>query len=434
MFGYRGVKTEVVCKRFMAMPLKKSIKTLRQTVKYQLNILADERRLKKLKKKNKIRVAFFVLHHSVWKCDAVFRAMMEDDFFEPFIFVCPYTGKDDVSCIQDVQKNVNFFQNKGYPTVSSYNKNKSTWIDIDTLDIDIIFFTNPHKITKKDYYSKAYSKYLSIYIPYSHQISKYNNYKEQYNQQFHNMMWKIFAPHFDEVDIFKKNSDLKGRNILVTGYPATEPLINNELVVNSPWKKQDSNKLRVIFAPHHTIDTPELPYSTFLSFSQQIQSLSEKYKKNIQWAFKPHPMLKEKLYKHKDWGKEKTDTYYRFWEQSSFSQLEEGDYYDLFKTSDAMIHDSGSFLAEYLYLNKPVMYLALNDGIRNYQNPFGNKAYDSCTKGKSYSDIENFLIDLIHHKAPVDRTFFDNELAIHFRELTPTMRIMNHLKEELKNS
>ncbi|MCG6320089.1 UDP-N-acetylglucosamine diphosphorylase, partial [Vibrio alginolyticus] len=92
-----------------------------------------------------------------------------------------------------------------------------------------------------------------------------------------------------------------------------------------------------------------------------------------------------------------------------------------------------SFLAEYLYLNKPVMYLALNDGIRNYQNPFGNKAYDSCTKGKSSSDIENFLIDLIHHKAPVDRTFFDNELAIHFRELTPTMRIMNHLKEELKN-
>ena len=74
-------------------------------------------------------------------------------------------------------------------------------------------------------------------------------------------------------------------------------------------------------------------------------------------AFKPHPILKPKLYKHALWGKERTDAYYHCWETMENTQLEMSDYIDLFMTSDAMIFDSVSFMTEYLYTKKPALFL-----------------------------------------------------------------------------
>ncbi|HDM8191483.1 TPA: CDP-glycerol glycerophosphotransferase family protein [Vibrio harveyi] len=416
------------------MSLKTLFKTLKKQIKYQKKIIQDNQRVKRIKRKDKIKVGFFVLHHSVWKSDPVFKAMLEDDYFEPFIFICPVNNIEDNQAIEDIKTNVSFFEKKGYPVVSSYNENSSNWVDIDSLGIDLIFFSNPHKLTKKEYYAKAYSKYLSVYIPYAHQVSKYNNYKSQYNQDFHNMMWAIYAPHFDDMDIFKEYAIQKGKNVIVTGYPSMEPLLEDNQPNESPWKQQENTKRKVIFAPHHTIDTPELPYSTFIKFSDVIKELSEKHKDDIQWAFKPHPLLKEKLYHHTDWGKEKTDEYYDYWKNSQHCQLEEGDYYDLFKSSDAMIHDSGSFLAEYLYVKKPVLYLSLSEDIRNYQNAFGNKAYDCCTKGHSEKDINQFISEVIDGTAKVDNTFLENDILVHFADKTPTQKIISHIKEKLMDS
>ena len=79
-------------------------------------------------------------------------------------------------------------------------------------------------------------------------------------------------------------------------------------------------------------------------------SFTEKYKDKIQIAFKPHPNLKT-VNKSSKSGKP-NDDYYDKWNSLDNGQLEEGDYFDLFLQSDAMIHDSVSFLSEYLYTMK----------------------------------------------------------------------------------
>ena len=73
-------------------------------------------------------------------------------------------------------------------------------------------------------------------------------------------------------------------------------------------------------------------------------------------VFKPHPMLKSKLFRTK-LGKAKTDDYFHFWETQSNTQFNDGEYIELFKQSDAMIHDSGAFLAEYIFTDKPSLTL-----------------------------------------------------------------------------
>lgn len=92
-------------------------------------------------------------------------------------------------------------------------------------------------------------------------------------------------------------------------------------------------------------------------------TFAQKYKDKVQIVFKPHPMLYRTLCEHSEWGKERTDAYYSMWNNMSNTQLEEGDYTELFMQSDAMIHDCGSFILEYLAVDKPCMFLKKRLGL-----------------------------------------------------------------------
>lgn len=116
---------------------------------------------------------------------------------------------------------------------------------------------------------------------------------------------------------------------------------------------------RLIWAPHYSINAEgdELYLSNFLWMAKDMVEIAQQYRDRLQIAFKPHPKLRTRLYLHPDWGQEKTDKYYSLWNEMPNTQLETGLFIDLFKTSDAMVHDSDSFQVEYLYVNKPVMFV-----------------------------------------------------------------------------
>ena len=102
------------------------------------------------------------------------------------------------------------------------------------------------------------------------------------------------------------------------------------------------------------------------------------------------------MYKHEDWGKDKATRYYSEWEKRENTQLEEGEFIDLFMTSDAMIHDSGSFCVEYHYSGKPVMYIANNfEEQLTEKGDFGKTAMRLHYVGKCKEDIINFIENVI---------------------------------------
>jgi len=97
--------------------------------------------------------------------------MIESEKFEPIIVICPYTtfGKDLME--KEMKYAMSFFKKKGYRTVSTYNKKSKLWIDVKkTINPDIVFFTNPHHITKSEYYINNYLDRLTCYVPYSFQV------------------------------------------------------------------------------------------------------------------------------------------------------------------------------------------------------------------------------------------------------------------------
>ena len=127
-----------------------------------------------------------------------------------------------------------------------------------------------------------------------------------------------------------------------------------------------------------------------------MRSLALSYSNKITIAFKPHPRLYSELVKHPEWGEKRTNEYYNFWRNGPTTQLETGDFVDLFKGSDAMIHDCGSFTVDYLYFNKPVLYDNPDvDAAKETANETGRKAYDVHYHITCDDDIKRFIDDVV---------------------------------------
>ena len=181
----------------------------------------------------------------------------------------------------------------------------------------------------------------------------------------------------------------------VVGYPNADDFLFKSH--KDVWKPQPTQRKRIIWAPHYSIGTKDLTaQSNFLWMSDFMMDVAREYSDQVQFAFKPHPRLYTELCKHPDWGEERTAAYYSAWSEMDNTQLETTGFIDLFMTSHAMIHDSGSFAVEYHFTGNPVMYVATNFKEQVQEKGiFGQLAMKLHYEGKDRQDIVAFIEDVV---------------------------------------
>ena len=175
----------------------------------------------------------------------------------------------------------------------------------------------------------------------------------------------------------------------------------DEATLQKLWsfpKGADLNKMkRVIIAPHYSVfPNSDICYSTFHKNMWFWMYLAKKYENRISFVFKPHPNLRRssvsmQLFK----SYEEYDRYIQEWnELPNALAVQEGNYLEHFASSDAMIMDSGSFIGEYLYTGKPLLYLTRPE--QTFME-IGHKALASYYKapGEDYMAIERFVEDVV---------------------------------------
>ena len=322
-----------------------------------------------------------------------------------------------------------YLKNKGYKYIDLID-NKFIKREISP---DIIFYQEPYSGVLRDELFIKKNKYaLYCYVFYGFSTI-YQDYA--YNKPLHNLAWHCFCENEMTIECGKKLSDLKGKNFVATGLPMTDLLMSRSEDINNPWKPQGKKK-RIIWAPHHSIPTINnaIMYSVFLNVADDFLRIAEKYKKEIQMAFKPHPDLKKKLYVV--WGQERTDDYYEKWARLENGQIEQGEYIGLFKYSDAMIHDCGSFTVEYLYMNKPVMYLVNGTPHEEGLTEFGKQAFKQHYLGRTAGDIEKFILNVINEEDTMfeQRTVFYRECLLPPYGKTACENIINAILGEKEYS
>ena len=350
------------------------------------------KRIIKKNKKQIYKVAFFVTHSSVWKYDYLYYLMQEHERFDPIVVICPIVNYGRENMLMEMERSYNLFTEKGYNVVCAYDVVSDTYMDIKAkLEPDIIFYTNPYKglIDRKYYIDKFLDKF-TCYVPYSASICSEPS---QFKLGFYSLLCKFYLENTLSQQIAKKEMKNNAWNTQVVGFPALDAMFNNSIKEDT-WRH--NQQFKIIWAPHHSFDDEcSVHFSNFLQISDSMLKIRDKYKKDIQIAFNPHPLLYIKLLNL--WGEEKTDDYFQNWAKGDNSQYEDGEYVDLFKTSDAMIFDSISFIYEYLYTQKPSLFI-YNNNIDEQLNDFGKAALKCHQFAVSVYDIENFILQVINQE------------------------------------
>ena len=365
-----------------------SVRTIRLYRKFVLPLLVW-----RVKHKKKINVVFLAMNPDMWKYDRVYSLLASDNSFCPVIVTAMRNIRDMQLRLQEQETMTSYFLEKGYNVVRGYDLTTKRWIDLESFKPDIIFYTQPYDgVIERGFEFFHHLGALHCYSPYSFQLS---NVDWNWDNNLQQYCWKIFYVcdmHLEQADRFSRVGKI---NAFAAGYCLEEEYAEAErdaVSADAAWK--NDKRKRVIWAPHHSIGEKEwFKVSSFLEVADLMSKLREEYKDKIVFAFKPHPVLKIKLYKV--WGVERTEAYYNDWAKAENSFDAQGDYKALFAGSDAMIHCSGSFIVEYLYTGKPVAYV-----YSKVRNPpefgiAGKAALDAHYPMHSESDIRCFIDDVV---------------------------------------
>lgn len=338
----------------------------------------------KIRRKDAITVAFTVTDLPRWRSDHVIQRMMQNSRFRPFIWILPiFEDSEEQARNLETMKAYFYEHNYEVAVYSTLEEIRAKYApDIVILSLLV---SEPINVLDMD-------RELTCYVPYCYQ----NTRKLDFINRQSCYVWRNF---YATPGIKKVASSVMangGCNVVAVGSPVADNYFS-AAAGDSPsvWRSCGEGMKRVIWAPHWSVGNVSwFNVATFLDVADDMVRLAEKYASRVQWAFKPHPALRSTLYNHPDWGKEKTDAYYDRWASMPNCQLEIGAYVDLFKQSDAMVHDSGSFIMEYLLVNKPCMYLRKQGGFNDF-NDDTLKALDCYHRGSTAQDVEKFIQDLL---------------------------------------
>lgn len=350
------------------------------------NKIFAPKKILKIRSKTQIKVAFIVHELASWKTESLYLRMLQHGRFSPQLIAVP--SMHNKSEIENV---ISYFKRNNY----KYSMLRSGDNICKELSPDIIFYQKPYSsvIPKSLYYGKNLDA-LFCYVYYSF---RNKTLPESQNALIHGYIWQEYIENSIVKEELVKLMDNHAKNTLVTGLPVMDELLKPKSEYEDPWVDKSGRK-RIIYAPHHSIRTYKLNgalggWSTFLLYGEYMQDLAIKYKDEITIAFKPHPLLYPNL--SKIWGIDRTDRYYRKWGEIDNAQTEMGAYMGLFKHSDAMIHDCGSFMIEYLYTQNPVQYLVLDEHHNDNVNQQTEDAYYAHYLGMTKDDIEKFILNVI---------------------------------------
>lgn len=400
---------------------------------YSIAKLFHRQNLKrKFKTGKKIRVVLFVSRISCWLFSDLYKLLLESNIFEPIIVLKPFVSQGKEVMIRYQETTFKALKERGYNPVRGYDIETDSFLNVrKEIKPDIIFYTKfwkPH--FHPNFYIDKFLDKLTFLTPYGFYTAED---RRAMNFDLNNLVDGFFLETELHRKMAQRDMHNKGKNVYITGAPKLDIFFDTSYKPKDVWKLQPEKKKRIIWAPHHEDKTPAWMYQfdAFYEIADTMLEVADYYRNSVQFAFKPHPMLKEKLYKR--WGKENTDSYYQKWEEKENCQLEEGEFEDLFMTSDAMILDSISFIAEYTIVNKPALF-TIGRNARVFLNEYGQKNFEVLykTQGDLGKGIYHFIDDIVLKEndfKAIERTAFINSYLKPQNNKTAAQNIYNNICE-----
>jgi hypothetical protein len=412
---------------------------------YFFKIRHSQKKYRKVKeellKKDKIRVAFYVLFDSQFSGKPLFDRMLLDEQFAPFIVIIPHTQRGQHNMLSQTEKSykslVALYPNE--QILTGYDKEKKQYKDYSDY-FDIFIFSNPYERATHTYHrlSNHINKNSLIYYIHYAFFSSLKIKKAEVKMPIFNLFTKVFVSTEHSLNYFKKYQWIKAKNVVLSGYCKLDDLYSTvsheskELSSNQRGLK-DTQK-SIIIALHHSVGDrhKNATFSNFYKYHEFFLDLPKKYP-NIDFIFRPHPLLFINLENDKSWGKDKLENYLKnITSHQNVTISIAGAYYDLFTNSDAMIHDCCSFIEEYLATGKPCCYMIKNQKtLETLFNKFGLECLNLYHKAFRESDIINFIENVVLKGR--DELMADREIYAIKYLLINHPRVSDYIFNEIKS-
>ena len=412
-------------------------KNIKKVSKYTLYKEYNEsiQRIKnKIKNGEKVKVVFLVNMLSMLPAEGLMQKMLNDDSFDVQIYVVPDVRFGEEEMVYELKNIYNALKQKynGVKLAVTIDDDNEVVECKDVIkDADLVCYPSPYDVSYSLYnpYYAAQNGILSLHINYGFFRSIYDRYV--YGLDNYNNFWKVILETDMNMKEYYKYGQCKGENAKVIGYSKMDKMVE---LFNT---QQKNERKKIIIAPHHSVKggmNKILSLSNFIKLADFFLDLPEKYPQ-IDFVFRPHPVLFKVLSRENMWGKEKVEKYLK--EMLSHTNViysTEGNYLDIFAQSDGIIQDCGSFLVEYFYTKKPQCYILKKEtDIEKKFSELGKKCLEHCYISYTEEDIINYIEDVILNENDYKKAkrveFAENEIMKNYPHVTD--KILEELKKEL---
>lgn len=377
----------------------------------------------------RIRVGFFVLYDSAFPALGIARALRLDRRFEPVIVLIPDTLRGRKNMMEQLRKSHASFSHEGVAIVSGYDESADSFVDIAD-ELDFVCISNPYDELTHEYFKMSYlrnKEVLPFFISYGFSLSRFH--RSIIERDSFRYFWRIFVPTQHNQADYHQQASAPPEIVVITGYPKMDGL--------ESAKPEPSSRPMVIIAPHHTVrEWPGgLELSTFLTLSEFFAELPKLYP-DIDFVFRPHPLLFVHLAEDDLWGAEKSSKYLSDLARNFNVTIDSSnDYLETFARSSALIHDSVSFSAEYLFTGRPALFLSEPE--RDPSQQFGRLG-EACLMhhyhATSTTSILEFIDDVVlgrHDPMKRGRTRFARTVLMRHHPRAG-VRVVKHLTRVVK--
>ena len=391
--------------------------------KTKINIKKNYKKIQKnLKLKEKIKVLFICEENEKWCYTNLYKKLKTEKKYDVLpVALFPILSKGKI--IHTQNENKTFFNNLNIETIDFWDYQNNNIQDIKKLNPDIVFYQQPWYLNNINHPKNVSNYALTIMAPYGYTTLSEKEWGSSSVKEIYQSLWLFLAESPYHIKFYKKTAKMK--NNLKTFGSLKLDNYKKEIKQNI-WKKQENPK--IIYAPHQTISNDGLRMSTFQNIYKDILNYAKNHQK-YSFIYKPHPMLKNTVVEYNLMTKEEYETYENTWNNLDNSLVyDKGEYFDIFKTSDILITDCSSFLAEYFPTKNPIIFLNRKD--RAPFDKFGNAIKKGFYEANNFNDVEILIENILNKKQDFLLKTRERILKKHFYIKEPAyLELINYLNK-----
>ena len=371
-------------------------------------ILFNQNKIK-LKDNEKIRIHFLYIADSYWPSwNSLYKACVEDDNIEvKLIFLNTFGTSLYTSQFENAEK----FLKENNIQYISYDE---YFPEIEKPHI--LFYQTPYDTTysvfrkvRPDFVTEQGIRvaYLSYGIEYDRSITNKRVQDLHYNHLVHKLGWNIFVMHQDVKDGFYLYCKTGGAHVRVSGHPKFDNYMNRKSVWPQEIKDKAKGRKTIAIQLHCYNDSDctgkkrihSVPFKEHVKILEMLKQYKDYF-----FIYTIHPAYRTRNVEKKFCTLAEYTKFIYDIQNAENMYLYEGNHQDLIINADAFITENSSLMIEMGFFNKSVLYMY---DVPIALKPFSEKLADTFHHGHTWSDVLNFLENVV----------FKNDELLHLREM-----------------